>query len=84
MSYLVPLALFTGFIVSLAMVAILVGVGRRAAMLDSGGSAGHRKTLRSIPNIGGVGIFLGALGPLAIGLAVLGTSASGVARSGLS
>lgn len=40
-------------------------------MLDSAGAGGHEKELRSVPNIGGVGIFWGAVGPIALGLALL-------------
>ena len=76
MTYLVPLALFVGFVISLVMVALLVRAGRRAGMLDSSGSEGHHKQLRSIPNIGGIGIFLGAVVPLGIGLGLLSLSES--------
>ena len=76
MTYLVPLALFVGFVISLVMVALLVRAGRRAGMLDSSGSEGHHKQLRSIPNIGGIGIFLGAVVPLGIGLGLLSFSES--------
>ena len=36
--------------------------------MDSPGVAGHEKTLRSVPNIGGIPIAIGVLGPLFIGL----------------
>ena len=40
-------------------------------MLDSAGSEGHQKVLRAIPNIGGVGIFIGAMLPVAFGVGFL-------------
>lgn len=76
MLYLILLALFVGFIVSASLVAALIVTGRKAGMLDTAGSTGHDKALRSIPNIGGVGIFLGAVGPLVVGLALLSMSGS--------
>jgi UDP-GlcNAc:undecaprenyl-phosphate GlcNAc-1-phosphate transferase len=59
------------FVISTVLVAWSIRAGRKAGMLDSPGSGGHVKTLRSIPNIGGIGIFVGAVGPLAAGLVLL-------------
>jgi UDP-GlcNAc:undecaprenyl-phosphate GlcNAc-1-phosphate transferase len=57
------------FAISLPLTAILVRVGRRLGALDSAGSAGHHKIeLRSVPNIGGIAVFLAIALPLAGGL----------------
>ena len=50
---------------------MLVAAGARARLLDSEGSGGHEKALRPVPNIGGIGIFWGAVGPIGIGLLLL-------------
>ena len=68
LTYLPLIAIVLGFCISCPLVAWLVAAGRRARMLDSAGAAGHEKALRSIPNIGGVGLFWGAVGPIAVGL----------------
>ena len=60
-----------GFVISTILVAWSIRAGLRAGMLDSPGSSGHVKALRSVPNIGGIGIFVGAVGPLAVGLVLL-------------
>ena len=65
------LAILIGFLISAPLVWLLIRVGSHARMLDSAGSTGHEKFLRAIPNIGGVGIFLGAILPLAAGVAFL-------------
>jgi UDP-GlcNAc:undecaprenyl-phosphate GlcNAc-1-phosphate transferase len=70
-TYLPLIAILLGFFISAPLVGWLVSAGRRARMLDSEGTGGHEKELRSIPNIGGVGIFWGAVGPIAVGLALL-------------
>jgi UDP-GlcNAc:undecaprenyl-phosphate GlcNAc-1-phosphate transferase len=54
-------------------------IGRRRALLDSSGAAGHAKTLRAVPNIGGVAIFWSVVAPLLVGILAIN---SGVA-SGL-
>ncbi|MEE2681674.1 MAG: hypothetical protein VX641_04805 [Planctomycetota bacterium] len=69
--FLLLLAILAGFLVSTPLVWWLIRLGRRASMLDSAGSDGHRKQLRAIPNIGGIGIFLGAILPLVGGVAYL-------------
>ena len=70
-TFLLLLAILAGFLISAPLVWWLIRLGRRASMLDSAGSGGHQKQLRSIPNIGGVGIFLGAILPLAAGVVFL-------------
>ena len=60
-----------GVAISLPTIALLCRVGHRLGTLDSTGSAGHAKQLRSVPNIGGVGIFLAVGLPLAVGLLAL-------------
>ena len=69
--FLLLLAILAGFLISAPLVWWLIRLGRRASMLDSAGSDGHQKQLRAIPNIGGVGIFLGAILPLAGGVVFL-------------
>ena len=68
MLLLTAIACILGLAISTALVAWSIRAGRKAGMLDSSGSDGHVKTLRSIPNIGGIGIFVGAVGPLAAAL----------------
>lgn len=50
--------------ISLPVTALLVRAGHRLGALDSPGSPGHVKTLRKVPNIGGIAIVAGAVGPL--------------------
>jgi UDP-GlcNAc:undecaprenyl-phosphate GlcNAc-1-phosphate transferase len=64
--------LVVGLVISLPATAGLVRMGRRLGALDSAGSEGHRKqTLRDVPNIGGVAIFLAVAGPIVVGVALL-------------
>ena len=65
------LAIPIGFLASAPLVWWLVRAGRRRGMLDSAGSDGHAKQLRSVPNVGGIAIFLAAVVPLAVGVAYL-------------
>ena len=61
------------FGVSFALAALLTPVvrrlGTRRGLLDSAGSDGHAKTLRSVPNIGGIAITWSIVLPLIAGLA---------------
>ena len=57
-----------GIAISGPLTAWLVAAGRRMSILDSPGAVGHGKTLRPIPNIGGVAIFWTIAGPLLLGL----------------
>lgn len=50
--------------ISLPVTALLVRAGHRLGALDSPGSPGHVKTLRKVPNIGGIAIVAGAVAPL--------------------
>jgi UDP-GlcNAc:undecaprenyl-phosphate GlcNAc-1-phosphate transferase len=52
--------------ISLPVTALLVRAGHRLGALDSPGSPGHVKTLRKVPNIGGIAIVAGAVGPLLV------------------
>lgn len=61
---LVPLA----FGLSTALTWALRAFGRRRALLDSAGAAGHSKALRAVPNIGGIAIFLSVAAPLLLGV----------------
>ena len=61
-------AILAGLIVAWPMTWYLIKLGRRSALLDSSGSGGHEKSLRSIPNIGGLALFCGAVGPLFFGV----------------
>ncbi len=63
-------AILVGLLVAWPMTWYLIKRGRRSGLLDSSGSGGHRKSLRSIPNIGGLALFCGAVGPLFIGVFV--------------
>ncbi|MFO0830083.1 MAG: MraY family glycosyltransferase [Phycisphaerales bacterium] len=60
-----------GFAIAFPLTATLVRLGHRVGALDSAGAAGHVKELRRVPNIGGIAIFWGAVGPLAIALLAL-------------
>ena len=60
-----------GLAISLPTIALLCRVGHRLGTLDSTGSPGHAKQLRSVPNIGGIGIFLAVGLPLAVGVLAL-------------
>lgn len=73
---LVLILIPAAFLVAASISTLLVRVGGRLGTLDSAGGEGHRKTLRSVPNIGGVAIAFGTLLPLAIGVALV-TFASG-------
>ena len=68
MVWMVLALVAVGAAISLPATAILCKLGKRLGTLDSTGADGHSKTLRSIPNIGGVGIFLAMALPLAGGL----------------
>lgn len=53
------------FVLSLALTATLVRLGRRAKLLDTPGASGHEKLLvHPTPNIGGIAIVLGVLVPM--------------------
>ena len=60
-----------GFLLAAPVTQLLVAIGRRTGALDSAGIEGHEKALRSIPNIGGIGISVGALLPLLLGLVLI-------------
>ncbi len=54
--------------ISLPVTAVARAAARRRGALDSPGAPGHVKTLRAIPNNGGVAIFLAVVLPMAVGL----------------
>jgi UDP-GlcNAc:undecaprenyl-phosphate GlcNAc-1-phosphate transferase len=60
-----------GFAITWPFTALLVRLGHRVGALDSPGAAGHAKTLRTVPNIGGVAIFWGVAAPLGTALLAL-------------
>ncbi len=59
------------FAVACPLTALLVRLGHRAGALDSAGAAGHAKQLRKVPNIGGIAIFWGVIGPIVVVLGLL-------------
>ena len=59
------------FVVAASVSAVLVRLGGHLGTMDSDGAAGHRKTLREIPNIGGVAIAAATLVPLSVGLGLI-------------
>ena len=60
------------FVIAWPLIAWLVRFGHAAGHLDSAGSAGHFKpTVRSVPNIGGIGIFAGIWLPALLGVAAV-------------
>ncbi len=63
--------LLVGFVISVPTTALLVRLGTRLGTLDSAGSAGHRKALRRVPNIGGIAITASVALPLLVGLSVI-------------
>jgi UDP-GlcNAc:undecaprenyl-phosphate GlcNAc-1-phosphate transferase len=60
-----------GLAISWPLTALLVRLGRRAALLDTPGTAGHVKQLRHVPNIGGIAMYVAIVLPMAVGLAVV-------------
>jgi UDP-GlcNAc:undecaprenyl-phosphate GlcNAc-1-phosphate transferase len=64
--------LAVGFVLSLPLTALLVRVGRRMGMTDTPGASGHqKKTIRAVPNIGGIAVFIAIALPMGLGLAAL-------------
>ena len=66
----VLLLILVGFGLSAPLSALLVRGGRRLGTLDSAGAAGHAKTLRAVPNIGGIAIYVAIAAPILIGVIV--------------
>lgn len=72
MVLLIPLLILVGFAVSFPATVIVRAWGRRAKTLDTAPVPGQIKApARAIPNVGGVGIFLGFALPVACGLAAV-------------
>lgn len=67
----VILAFASALVLSLALTLLVRALGRRNALLDSPGAAGHAKELRGVPNIGGVAIFWALVAPLLAAAAVV-------------
>lgn len=65
------ISILVGFCIAVPLVGWLVRAGQRGQMLDSAGAGGHDKVLRGVPNIGGIGVFWGAVGPIIIGLVLI-------------
>ena len=76
----VALLAATGWLAAASGTALLVRLGHRVGALDSPGAAGHAKTLRKVPNIGGIAIAAATLAPLAAGLAAASVDPALVAR----
>lgn len=64
---LVPVA----FLASVILTGVLVKVGRGLGALDSAGSRGHLKSIRDVPNIGGIAIAWPLIGSLLLGIALV-------------
>ena len=65
----VVLMLFaTSVVASLVLTGLLVRIGQNIGTLDSAGFEGHDKTLRDVPNIGGIAIWSTLVLPHAAGL----------------
>ncbi len=60
-----------GFAIACPVTAFLVRLGHRVGALDSAGSAGHVKVLRTVPNIGGVAILWGYAAPVLFALVTI-------------
>jgi UDP-GlcNAc:undecaprenyl-phosphate GlcNAc-1-phosphate transferase len=60
-----------GLAVSLPATALARAAGRRLGAFDTGGAPGHVKTLRQVPNNGGVAVFLAVALPMIAGLVAL-------------
>jgi len=73
----VLLLLLVGFAIGLPATAMLVRLGRRMGAMDTPGAAGHAKILRSVPNVGGVAIYLGIALPLLAGILLLNFAPAG-------
>ena len=57
--------------ISVPLTAALIRVGHRSGTMDSAGARGHVKTLRRVPNIGGIAVYAGVALPMAVGLAMV-------------
>tara|TARA_Y100000589_G_scaffold328376_1_gene372357 strand:+ start:905 stop:2032 length:1128 start_codon:yes stop_codon:yes gene_type:complete len=62
------------FIVSLILTGIVVRVGRRMGAMDTPGAAGHAKSVRNVPNIGGIAIAWPLIGGLLVGMLLVCTA----------
>jgi UDP-GlcNAc:undecaprenyl-phosphate GlcNAc-1-phosphate transferase len=71
MSWLAPGLFLVGLLLSLPLTAAMIAVGHRLQAMDSQGFAGHLKTLRRVPNVGGVAFVSAFVLPLLGGLLVL-------------
>jgi len=71
MTGLVLILLAAACIASLFLTGVLVRVGAAAGTLDSPGVAGHEKSLRRVPNIGGIAIAAVFVLPLVAGLVLV-------------
>lgn len=76
----VLIAMLCSGLLGAALTAVVRAAGRRAAMLDSAGAAGHVKQLRRVPNIGGIAVFWAFALPLTGGLAAAHLAPDLVAR----
>jgi UDP-GlcNAc:undecaprenyl-phosphate GlcNAc-1-phosphate transferase len=63
--------LIVALCISLPLTELLVRLGHRVGALDSAGSAGHFKELRTVPNVGGIAVFAAVALPMTAGLIAL-------------
>jgi UDP-GlcNAc:undecaprenyl-phosphate GlcNAc-1-phosphate transferase len=68
MTWPILLLIPVGLAVALPATALVLRMGHRLGAMDSAGAAGHEKTLRAIPNIGGVAIYAAVVLPMAAAL----------------
>ena len=68
MTALVLILIVSSTVFSLVLTGVLVRLGNKAGTLDSAGFEGHDKTLRAVPNIGGIAIWAMLVLPIAGGL----------------
>ncbi len=71
MVWLVLGLIAVGFAISWPMCEWVRRLGMRFGAMDTAGAVGHRKQLRPVPNLGGIGIFVAVALPLAAGIALL-------------
>jgi UDP-GlcNAc:undecaprenyl-phosphate GlcNAc-1-phosphate transferase len=79
--WLAPTLLAIGLAISLPLTRLAIAWGRRVGALDSPGAPGHRKSLRDVPNTGGIAIV--SAWTLPIGAALAWLQFGGAAPEGL-
>jgi len=61
---------FAAFVISVMLTLVVINLSARLGLADTSGSTGHEKDLRSVPNTGGIAIYLTITLPVAIALLV--------------